>query len=139
VRLLLTQIAKEERLLQQDKEELDELKRNARSGEALRKKQQRSLHPLAQALSVNSTDQRLDVHMHWGCPPPSPSSGKEVIVSPSTMPGMEPLLSQLTDHLESIRNNVLQVAPLAHAIGQAQDVLDNFSQDTLSKIHYHEV
>lgn len=98
MKLLSAQLAKEEELLKQDEADARYLEESLKSNEAIRRKQSRTLHPMAQQL-VN--------HNVHHC---SAFDGVETQAMPSLQvlfddEDMLPILEQLQSHLESLHNN----------------------------------
>jgi len=123
-------------MLRQDKAELSQLEDALKSSEALRRKESKTLHPLAKNLRPAGEKQETskgDVYVNEG----EKESGSEPISVLEQDLQIRPLLSQLRNHLGSMRNNTSSMRPVAHALSDAQHALDIFTYRTLDMQQYH--
>ena len=130
--LLKTEIEKERRLLEEDKNELQHLERALRDEEARRQRHNKGLHPLAKSLGQGTCIQRI-------------THEKGVTPRKRTEPlfrdldndaSLEALLQQVHSHLESMQNNTASIAEIPLAITDSQAALDSFTWRILDKESY---
>ena len=137
INLLRAQVAQEERSLQEDRRELASLNNNMKSTEALRRRQQKTLHPLAQAVretqmavqqteSDDETSNILNNH----------HPGSKAWMLPEADLDVQPLLKQLRSHLDTIHNNTAGVQPIGAAVTEAQAAIHKYTHGTLRPQQY---
>lgn len=122
INLLRAQIAKEERLLKQDKAEVDHLEESLKSNEAYRRDQTRTLHPTARKLGqkADSIDllalEAKDKKPIWTS-----------ITDLFKIQEMAPILKQLQNHLDSMQSNVADTRVVSSAVKQAAVELEGYA------------
>ena len=132
--MLKAGIKKERAQLKQDRVELEVLEKGQRDTKAMRKQQDKGLHPLACAMQAAgaSHDRRA-------------RQGPVVPISNSTTadldddPSIQPLLKQLRSHMESMNNNTICVSETKDAIKRSAAALDIFTWQYTGKEHYNKI
>jgi len=130
--LLRAQIAKEEKMLQLDREELEALEDGSKSSEAIRKRQNKTLHPLARSLDTEVEYPRSNKSIES-------SSTKFSISELENDRQVQPLLQQIHDHLESMQNNTAGMQDIQEALEGAEVALDVFTSTVLSRTQYKQL
>lgn len=150
--LLRNQIKREQQALKHDKAQLTQLEDAWKSSQALRRKQERGLHPLARAMDYDNNDRgNRDVGAKTlrmqrealektnavagirttATDRQAPSLSTPTDLTPDEPDGMEPLLKQLRNHLHSMQNNTESMHPVLAAMSEAQSALDLFTTTRL--------
>jgi kinetochore protein Fta7 len=129
---LKAEIEKEQRLLNEDKKELEHLESALRDEEARRQRHNKGLHPLAKSIEQHSGRDRT-IH------------GKSWLSSEHTEPScgdlendasLATLLKQLYSHLGSMHNNTGSIEQIQLAMATSQAALDSFTWQFLDKDKY---
>jgi kinetochore protein Fta7 len=133
--LLKAEIDKERRLLQEDKEELQQLQQALRDEEARRQRHSKGLHPLAKTMEQN-TGRPWIIEEKVG---PARNSGPS-LRNLEKDASLGDLLQQLHSHLESMQNNTASIEEIPSAMTTSQAALDGFSwrfldQEKHAKVH----
>jgi kinetochore protein Fta7 len=132
-KLLRDQVKRERRELKRDQAELAQLKEGLKSSEALRRQQEKSLHPIVAAWQdeqmdedVEKMNQRAGIdgsRMGMG----NIHGGTEIGASDGEVDEeMAPLLKQLRDHLGSMQNNTAGMMPVLEAMEGTKVALGRF-------------
>ena len=130
------EIAKERRLLEEDKKELEQLEQALKDEEVRRQRQNKSLHTLAKRVEQIASNQRAR------------EQTPEIACKDTRPPfrdleddrGLGGLLQQLHSHLDSIHNNTARIAEIPSAMTASQAALDSFTwrfldQERYDKLH----
>ncbi|EXJ74412.1 uncharacterized protein A1O5_02708 [Cladophialophora psammophila CBS 110553] len=146
--LLRRQINREKLALKRDRAQLKMLEDGFKGSEALRRKKERGLHPLARDLhkeeesedGAKAEEAREEIervnNIAGICPAPrkvSTMPRSKTSPSPTLSPdsGVDPelnsLLSQLRNHLLSMQNNTATMQPVLAAMDEAKIALDKFA------------
>jgi kinetochore protein Fta7 len=130
--ILKAEIEKEQRLLNEDKKELEHLESALRDEEARRQRHNKGLHPLAKSIEQHSGRDRTTHGKSWlGSENTEPSCGDlENDASLAT------LLKQLYSHLGSMHNNTSSIEQIQLAMATSQAALDSFTWQFLDKDKY---
>jgi kinetochore protein Fta7 len=129
--LLKAEIKKERRLLEGDKEELQQLEKALRDEEARRQRHSKGLHPLAKIGEAYTGRLRT---VEEG--PRLPCSIGPSFRDLEDDTNLEDLLEQLHSHLESMQNNTGSIAEIPLAMTTSQRALDCFLWRFLDKEKY---
>lgn len=132
-------------MLAMDKQELEQLKQAMRSSEALRRKQDKNLHPLARRTQEDSQMDENNSHSNTELRGNEYDEATTERLDSATFAALEedervnPLLQQLRSHLESMRNNTAEMKSVGQAVGHAQIALDDFTCRALDRDQYNAV
>ncbi|EEH11557.1 conserved hypothetical protein [Histoplasma capsulatum G186AR] len=118
--LLRAEIAREEAQLAKDKAQLEELEKNARAAQTERKRQTRNAHPVIRHLERLGQQSDGSTSLTFT----GLKDNKSMLCEIDTDSELYPLIKQLRSHLESMQNNVTQIAGLRESIIRAQSCLD---------------
>jgi kinetochore protein Fta7 len=129
--LLKAEIKKERRLLEEDKEELQQLEKALRDEEARRQRHSKGLHPLAKIGEPYTCTLRT-VEEGPGLPYSTGPSFRDL----EDDANLDGLLEQLHSHLESMQNNNGNIEEIPSAMTTSQAALDSFLWRFLEKERY---
>ena len=121
--LLKAEIAKEEKLLQQDRADLAGLEKDFRDSVAVRHAQEKKCHPLARAPKIASGARSGEFSQFR-------TSARPVDCIPTSFErddSLQDLLKQVKSHLESMRGNTAGLEDVSTAMVSAQAALDSFN------------
>lgn len=127
--LLKAQILKEEKDLEQDKDELRVLQEGVKSTEALRRKRANSLHPLAKLCAGTSNRPRLSCSSTHTTHRPFSQILEED-------EDLGPLLVQLRSHFDSIVNNTATMQQVSNTIDATRTTLDMSALHVFGPVQY---
>ncbi|KAJ5444738.1 CENP-A-nucleosome distal centromere subunit CENP-Q [Penicillium daleae] len=122
--LLSAEIAKEEALLAEEKQSLQEMERNAKRAETERKRQMKNEHPVLRRL-----DDLPQAHRQGGAEFTLVNTKKSQITLDELDddPEIRGLMKQLHGHLQSMQSNTATLAGLGEAITRSQAALDLYT------------
>jgi kinetochore protein Fta7 len=130
--ILKAEIEKEQRLLDEDKKELEHLERAFRDEEARRQRHNKGLHPLAKRLEHHH-DRDRTIHANPWLGSENPMSSCGAIENDVSLAA---LLEQLYSHLGSMHNNTRSIKQIPLAMDTSQAALDSFTWRFLDKDKY---
>ncbi|KAJ5172840.1 hypothetical protein N7492_005433 [Penicillium capsulatum] len=123
--LLKAEIAKEEALLANEKQSLQEMEKNAKRAESDRKRQSKNEHPVLRKLDQlpPTQDQMASAFTLLNT-----KSSQATFDELDSDPEIQGLMKQLHGHLQSMQTNVEPLTGLRDAISRSQAALDLYSE-----------
>ncbi|KAI9697241.1 MAG: hypothetical protein M1836_004805 [Candelina mexicana] len=135
IELLKAEIDKEERALNGDRKQLDELEQNAAFAEKERTRQTKKAHALLRL--QDSPAANADETNVTGIPIKTP--GSTLTLESELDPNLSPLAEQLQNHLESMQSNTAQVSNVVTALVRTRAAVDDACYKHLTPTEYEQI